>query len=150
LPSRSLKRMTNASTLEKADDLVRASVRALMAGARHNNVSLAAAVGMSSETLRQKLRATGEVRAFTAGEIARIAAFFGTPVEELFNGLGGRVQLPSEASGTLSRAPGARSSTDRASDYGSEGAALAGVTWLDGWKPRRASDLPQHQVLTAA
>jgi hypothetical protein len=82
------------STIGIADDMVRASVRALMAGRRHNYATLAEAVGMSDETLRRKLKATGPRSAFTAGELAVLADYFGRTLDDLVTGLGGMVTLP--------------------------------------------------------
>lgn len=77
-----------------ADDQVRATIRALMAAARINNVVLGSALEMSDETLRRKLAASGPQRAFTAGEVARIADYFGKAVGDLYDGLGGQVPPP--------------------------------------------------------
>lgn len=82
------------STVALADDMVRASIRALMAARRHNYVSLGAAVGMSDETLRRKLTATGPRRAFSAGELAVLADYFGRTIDDLVTGLGGMVKPP--------------------------------------------------------
>lgn len=85
---------TTVSTIGLADDMVRASVRALMAGRRHNYATLADAVGMSDETLRRKLTASGPRKAFTAGELAVLADHFGRTLDDLVTGLGGMVTLP--------------------------------------------------------
>lgn len=118
---------TPVGTIGLADDMVRASIRALMAGERHNNVSLAKVIGMSDETLRRKLAASGRQSAFTAGELTVIADYFGRTLDDLVTGLGGMVRPPDPSRApvdTLTAAPrkraSARSSTDRASDYGSE------------------------------
>lgn len=80
--------------ISRADDYVRATVRALMAAVGIKTLALAEALGMSDETLRRKLRATGTDRAFTAGEVARVAAYFGKLPGDLYDGLGGQITPP--------------------------------------------------------
>lgn len=72
-----------------ADETVRRSVKALVQGRDMRREDVAAAVGIPRTTFYRRLAARGSAQAFTAGEVAALAAFFRVPVEELYNGLGG-------------------------------------------------------------
>lgn len=84
--------MSREAAAFAADDLVRGSVLALMSARRWHIMELADRAGMNDETLRRKLRAVGDQRAFTAGEVARLALCLGVPVADLYSGLDGRVR----------------------------------------------------------
>lgn len=81
--------------IEHADDLVRDSVRALMGVRRLNIAQLAALLDMHPETLRKKLNAWGSQRAFSGGEIVRLAQVFNVEVMDLHRGA--VIQVPAAA-----------------------------------------------------
>ena len=77
-----------------AEDVVRASIRALIAGNGMGVDELAAAAGLARSTLHRRLSGRGTKDAFYAGEIAVIADVLGVDVQELYSGLGGRFGAP--------------------------------------------------------
>lgn len=66
------------------DDVIRRTVRALMAGAGLNPKTLGPHVRIPTSTFYERLKGTSQ--AFTGGEIARIADYFGVPVGDMFSG----------------------------------------------------------------
>ena len=74
-----------------ADETVRRSVKALIKGRGVSTEDLARAIGMTPSTLYRRLAGKGSSQAFSAGEVALIAASLGVPITDLFSGLGGAV-----------------------------------------------------------
>lgn len=66
------------------DEVVRRTVKALMAGAGLIPKTLSPHVRIPTSTLYERLKGTAQV--FTGGEIWRIAEFFGVPVGDMFSG----------------------------------------------------------------
>lgn len=73
-----------------AEDVVRASIRALLAGRGMSVDDLAAAAGLARSTLHRRLSSKGTAHAFYAGEVAVIADVLDSSVQEIYSGLGGR------------------------------------------------------------
>ncbi len=86
-----------------ADDTIRRTVRALMHGRGLKVEDLADGIGMQRSTLYRRLSGNGRKQAFAAGEVADIAAFFGVPVGDLYDGLGGRFTPPAAPSTSAPR-----------------------------------------------
>lgn len=85
------------------EDVVRASIRAVIAGRKMSVDELAADAGMSRSTLHRRLSSKGTKDAFYAGEVAVIAEVLGIEVGDLYTGLGGtfRVDLLHQRSDNL-------------------------------------------------
>jgi transcriptional regulator with XRE-family HTH domain len=79
---------------ERADETVRRSIRALIEGRDLRKDDVAEAVGMTKATLYRRLGGHGSVQAFTAGEVATVAAYFGVSIESIYTGLGGAFLPP--------------------------------------------------------
>lgn len=71
---------------DDANDTVRQTIRAAMAGQGIKAEDLAPRVGMSGSTLYRKLGARGSVATFSVGEVAEIAAALGMEIADLFAG----------------------------------------------------------------
>lgn len=110
--------------------MISAAVRGLIAQRRIHASEVAAAGGMSRAALYRKL---GNDSPWQAEEVDRLARFFAVTRDSLYEG---RAEFRSAAAGSLTVA-GTRSSTDRASDYGSR----VGRFTRPG---RRASDRRRH------
>ena len=83
--------LTHPSAGAIADETVRRSVKALTKGRGVSTEDLARAIGMTPSTLYRRLAGKGSSQAFSAGEVALIAAALGIPITDLFSGLGGAV-----------------------------------------------------------
>ena len=97
-----------------ADEMISAAVRGLMAQRRTGASQVAGALGISRAALYRKL---GTDSPWQAEEVDRLSRFFSVTRDSLYEG---RAEFRSETAANLVDA-GTRSSTDRASDYGSEG-----------------------------
>ena len=104
---------SNAVALaDRADVRISAAVRGLIAQRGMKREQVALAIGLGRSTFYNRLN---NVSAWEADEVERIAGYFGVSRDSLFEG---RADYP-KAPGSVTGAFGARSSTDRASDYGS-------------------------------
>lgn len=80
---------------DDANDTVRRTIRALMAGNGLKVEQLAPMVGMSPSTLYRKFAGRGSHAPFTAGEVAELADVLGAEVGDLY---AGRVVIRAERS----------------------------------------------------
>lgn len=85
------------------DDMIRATVQALIAGNGTKAEIVAASIGMTPATMYRRLGGVGSSQAFHAGEVAALARHFGVEVEDLFTGLGGRLHPSPKAAQTVTR-----------------------------------------------
>ena len=99
------------ATEDRVDQRISAAVRGLIAQRRLTVAEVGRLVGMSRTTLYKRIN---NENAWEADEVDRLARFFGVSRDSLYEG---RAEFVS--GGTATVAAGARSSTDRASDYGS-------------------------------
>jgi len=101
-------------------DLVSENVRALMARTKTKQQSLADALGMTQGAVSKKMNGD---RPFTLDELELVASHFGVPITVLFEESNvlpfPRGLADDAASRRATLDESARSSTDRASDYGS-------------------------------
>lgn len=72
--------------IEHSDDVIRDTVRSLMAVKRYTIARLAALLSMNEETLRRKLNSWGSQRAFSGGEVVRLAQVFDVPFADMASG----------------------------------------------------------------
>lgn len=93
------------------DELISAAVRGLIAQRRAKPAEVAAAAGISRGGLYRKM---GGGAPWLAEEVDRLANFFSVTRDELYEG---RAEFRPESAAILDERT--RSSTDRASDYGS-------------------------------
>jgi transcriptional regulator with XRE-family HTH domain len=96
-----------------ADEMISAAVWALKGQRRMASARVAQAAGVSKAALYRKL---SNESPWTADEVDRLAQFFRVSRDSLYEG---RTEFQSGAPANLDART--RSSTDRASDYGSEG-----------------------------
>lgn len=80
---------------DDANDTVRRTIRALMAGNGLKVEQLAPMVGMSPSTLYRKFAGRGSSAPFTAGEVAELASALGAEIADLY---AGRVVLSAQRS----------------------------------------------------
>jgi hypothetical protein len=129
MPGHTQMQMVDLPTAFEVDETIRRSVAALFEGRSISKDKLADVLGVSRTTAFNKLSHTNPTP-FSASEVAIVAAYLQVDVSELYNGLGGLflVQRPMQetgargaivSSGAARGRSSARSSTDRASDYGS-------------------------------
>lgn len=85
-------------TGEQADETVRRTIKGLIKGRQLRTDDVAAAVGIAHATLYRRLAGTGSKQAFSAGEVASLARYFGVPIEQIYTGLGG-VFVPPDPDG---------------------------------------------------
>ncbi len=124
------------ATLPGADELISAAVRGLIAQRRINTSQVAQAANMSRAALYRKL---GNESPWQAAEVDRLAQFFAVSRDSLYEG---RADFRSVAPASLADV-GTRSSTDRASDYGSK----IGRSWRSRRRAdrrRRSGVVPLH------
>jgi AcrR family transcriptional regulator len=96
-----------------ADAMISAAVWALKGQRRMASARVAQAAGVSKAALYRKL---SNESPWTADEVDRLAQFFRVSRDSLYEG---RTEFQSQAAASLDQAS-TRSSTDRASDYGSQ------------------------------
>lgn len=75
------------------EDVVRASIRAVIAGRGITVDELANDAGMARSTLHRRLSGKGIKDSFYAGEVAVIAEVLGIEVADLYTGLGGTFRV---------------------------------------------------------
>lgn len=105
---------THATLSGRTDEMISAAVRGLIAQRRRDlkPAQVAIAIGVSRAALYRKL---GNDSPWQAEEVDRLARFFEVSRDSLYEG---RADFASAPAGNVTGL-GARSSTDRASDYGS-------------------------------
>lgn len=79
---------------DAADDTVRATIKAVMAGRGVTVEQLAAEIDMPASSLYRRFAGRGSKAPFFAGEVAVIADALGVTVAELYGGLDGRFVRP--------------------------------------------------------
>ena len=130
--------LTQATKGAGADQMISAAVRGLIAQRRVNVAQVAVAAGVSRAALYRKLNSGSP---WYADEVEHLAHFFRVSRDSLYEG---RAEFARPAPATVVGASSARSSTDRASDYGSEGRRARSPFRTPNERRRRMGAIPLH------